>query len=77
MHLNDFEYNNEDETAMGQLHAIHLNLNAVAEVRRKILSGPSLENCEICDDPIPEGRRLAISGCRTCVHCQTILDKQK
>ncbi|NWA25783.1 TraR/DksA family transcriptional regulator [Pseudomonas gingeri] len=26
--------------------------------------------CEGCNDPIPEGRRLAIRGCTQCVACQ-------
>jgi len=69
----DFVYNNEEEAEMGQLHAIHNNMNAVAAVRRKLeeqASQPSLEECEECGDEIPEARRLAIPGVRLCVFCK-------
>ena len=32
----DFVYNNEEEAEMGQLHAIHNNMNAIANVRRTL-----------------------------------------
>jgi hypothetical protein len=32
----DFVYNNEEEAEMGQLHAIHNNMNAIANVRRQL-----------------------------------------
>lgn len=69
--INDFEYNNEEEAEMAQLHSIHMHLNAIAEVRAKIRTGPSLEFCEDCGDEIPEARRNAVSGCTMCVECQT------
>ncbi len=69
----DWQYNNEEEAEMGQLHAIHNNLNAVAGVRRKLLeqaAQPSAEECEECGDEIPEGRRQAVPGVQFCVFCQ-------
>lgn len=69
----DFTYNNEEEAEMGQLHAIHNNMNAIANVRRQLAKQaqePSLEECEECGDEIPEARRLAIPGCRLCVFCK-------
>ena len=69
----DWQYNNEDEAEMGQLHAIHNNLNAVAGVRRKLeaqAAKPSAEECEECGDEIPEARRKAVPGCQLCVFCQ-------
>jgi phage/conjugal plasmid C-4 type zinc finger TraR family protein len=69
----DFQYNNEEEAEMGQLHAIHLNMNAIADVRRKMqeqAAQPSLENCEECGDDIPEERRRLIPGVRLCVYCK-------
>jgi len=65
--------NNLAEEEFGQLHAIHNNMNAVADVRRKLAeqaAQPSLEECEECGDEIPEARRLAIPGCRLCVFCK-------
>ena len=44
----DWQYNNEEEAEMGQLHAIHNNMNAVANVRRALeeqASKPSLTHC--------------------------------
>lgn len=74
MQLNDdFVYNNEEEAEMGQLHAIHNNMNAVAAVRRELerqAQQPSLEECEECGDEIPTARRLAIPGVRLCVFCK-------
>jgi RNA polymerase-binding transcription factor DksA len=69
----DFAYNNEEEAEMGQLHAIHNNMNAIANVRRQLAKQalePSLEECEECGDEIPEARRLAILGVRLCVFCK-------
>ena len=31
----------------------------------------SATHCDICGDPIPEARRLAVSGCTLCVDCQS------
>ena len=69
----DWQYNNEEEAEMGQLHAIHNNLNAVAGVRRKLeeqAARPSAEECEECGDEIPEARRRAVPGVQFCVFCQ-------
>ena len=73
----DFEYNNENEADMGQLHAIHVHLNAVAAVRRSILTGPSREDCVDCGELIPEPRRIAVAGCLRCITCQGILEHNK
>ncbi|TBM18747.1 TraR/DksA family transcriptional regulator [Hafnia alvei] len=34
--------------------------------------GASAFNCEVCDEPIPEQRRLAVAGVSYCVTCQEI-----
>ena len=76
----DFVYNNEEEAEMGQLHAIHNNMNAIANVRRALeeqASQPSLTHCEECGDEIPEKRRTAIRGVRLCVFCQQLLERNK
>lgn len=69
----DWQYNNEEEAEMGQLHAIHNNLNAIANVRRKLeeqATKPSAEDCDECGDEIPNARRMAVPGVRFCVFCQ-------
>ena len=76
----DWQYSNEEEAEMGQLQAIHLNMNAVADVRRKLeeqAQQPSLSHCAECGDEIPEARRQAIRGVKLCVWCQEILEKRK
>jgi phage/conjugal plasmid C-4 type zinc finger TraR family protein len=75
----DFAYNNEEEAEMGQLHAIHNNMNAIANVRRELArqaAEPSAEECEECGDEIPEARRLAMPGCKLCVFCKEIFERR-
>jgi RNA polymerase-binding transcription factor DksA len=69
----DFVYNNEEEAEMGQLHAIHNNMNHIAAVQRELAkqaAQPSLEQCEECGDDIPKARQLAIPGVRLCIYCK-------
>jgi phage/conjugal plasmid C-4 type zinc finger TraR family protein len=71
--LDEYEYNNEEEAEMAQLHSIHIHMNAVAQVRAQMAKqaeNPSLEECEKCGDPIPEARRLLIPGVTMCVDCK-------
>jgi phage/conjugal plasmid C-4 type zinc finger TraR family protein len=86
--LDDFVYNNEDmlnesfednfmnnlaEEEFGQLHAIHLHMNAVADVRKQLAeqaARPSLCHCESCGEEIPQARRQLIPGVRLCVYCK-------
>lgn len=68
--MDDFVYNNEDEGDMGQLHSIHIPLNAIAAVRRAMPTGPSRLFCADCGEKIPLQRRLAVQGCQCCVPCQ-------
>lgn len=76
----DFVYNNEEEAEMGQIHALHLNMNAIADVRKKLAKQalqPSAEFCEDCGEDIPQARRDALPGVQKCIHCQELLDKRK
>ena len=75
----DWQYNNEEEAEMGQLQAIHLNMNAVAEIQRRLekqATQESLEDCEDCGEAIPLARRTAIKGCTRCVWCQEVAEKK-
>lgn len=77
--INDFEYNNEEEAEMAQLHAIHIHMNAVAkhrEAMEKQRSQESLLECDDCGDEIPEARRIAIPGVQRCIHCQELLERR-
>jgi len=71
------QHSNIAEEEMGQLHAQHINDNAVAAVRRNIKTGPSLEECEDCGESIPEDRRIAVQGCTRCIDCQTVSERFK
>jgi len=75
-----FEYNNEEEAEMAQLHSIHLHMNAVAKVQEALAKQrllPSLEECEDCGEDIPEQRRLAMRGITRCVHCQGLFERRQ
>ena len=75
----DWQYNNEEEAEMGQLHAIHNNMNAVANVRRALeaqASQPSLTHCEECGDEIPTKRQQLVKGVRLCVYCQQMHERR-
>ncbi len=71
-----FEYNNEDESDMGQLHAIHLSMNAVAQHLANLPKGPSLTHCEDCGEEIPELRRITVQACRLCVYCKELEERR-
>ena len=76
----DYEYNNEEEAEMAQLHSIHLNMNAVADVRRaleKQSAQPSLSECEDCGEDIPLARQQFVKGCTRCIHCQALYERRK
>jgi phage/conjugal plasmid C-4 type zinc finger TraR family protein len=71
----DFQYNNEEEAEMAQLHSIHNNMNHIAAVQRALAeqaARESLSECEECGEAIPELRRTSIKGCTRCVHCQEL-----
>ncbi|WP_185999019.1 DksA/TraR family C4-type zinc finger protein [Novosphingobium aerophilum] len=45
--------------------------DAVAAARASMPRGEGLPDCEVCGEMIPEGRRRAVPGVRTCVTCQS------
>lgn len=49
--------------------------DAVAGARSRLPAGESLKWCEDCGEAIPERRREALPGVRTCIACQTARDK--
>jgi len=50
--------------------------DAVQLARAEIPAGESRLHCELCDEEIPEARRRALPGVRTCVPCQSGRDTQ-
>ena len=76
----DYQYNNEEEAEMAQLHSIHIHMNAVSDVQRKLAQQAlqeSLTHCEECGDEIPEARRQAVLGVKYCVYCQELNEHGK
>ena len=51
--------------------------DAVKGARAAIPAGESLEFCQNCGDDIPERRRHALPGVRTCVACQAERDSRR
>jgi RNA polymerase-binding transcription factor DksA len=76
----DFQYNNEEEAEMAQLHAIHIHMNAVKDVQRALeaqAAQESLEECIDCGEEIPQQRRLTIQGVERCVYCQAAWERRR
>jgi RNA polymerase-binding transcription factor DksA len=76
----DFQYNNEEEAEMAQLHAIHIHMNAVRDVQRALEAQAQMVSeteCIDCGDEIPEQRRISIRGVQRCVHCQTLFERRR
>ena len=48
--------------------------DAVLGARARLPAGESLEFCEECGEDIPERRRQALPGVRTCIACQSERD---
>ena len=49
--------------------------DAVLGARARLPAGESLTHCEDCGEAIPERRRAALAGVRTCVPCQQERDR--
>ena len=48
--------------------------DAVMSARASMPAGESETHCVECGEAIPERRRVAVTGVRTCVACQSIRD---
>ncbi len=51
--------------------------DAVMNARARMPAGVSATHCDECGDPIPERRRLALAGVRTCIACQSGRDARR
>lgn len=49
---------------------------AIAYQRNKTSTEQSLGNCEECGAEIPNARKLAIMGVKTCIDCQIFNEKR-
>lgn len=48
--------------------------DAVLAARARMVDGEGETHCVTCGEEIPEGRRRALPGARTCVACQSARD---
>jgi phage/conjugal plasmid C-4 type zinc finger TraR family protein len=48
--------------------------DAVMAARARMPSGEAADYCEQCGDDIPDARRKALPGVRTCIACQSKRD---
>jgi phage/conjugal plasmid C-4 type zinc finger TraR family protein len=51
--------------------------DAILRARAETPRGESAEDCDECGEPIPEKRRQALPGVRTCVACQSSRDASR
>jgi RNA polymerase-binding transcription factor DksA len=75
--IDSYQHSNIEEAEMGQIHALHLNENAIAAVRNRLPTGDSAEECVDCLEVIPLARRVAAKGCLRCIYCQTLHERNK
>ena len=50
--------------------------DALGQARARMPSGAGCAECEECGEAIPEARRTALPGVRTCIPCQSERDKK-
>ena len=51
--------------------------DAVSAARARMPAGKSARFCDECGEPVPEARRKALPGVRTCVACQAERDARR
>ena len=51
-------------------------LDAVQRARANLPAGPSATQCIACGEDIPDRRRMALPGVRTCIACQSARDSR-
>jgi phage/conjugal plasmid C-4 type zinc finger TraR family protein len=51
--------------------------DAILRARAETPRGESAEDCDECGEPIPDKRRQALPGVRTCVACQSSRDASR
>jgi phage/conjugal plasmid C-4 type zinc finger TraR family protein len=51
--------------------------DGVAAARARMPAGPGTLHCDDCDEAIPDARRTALPGVRTCVACQSKRDRNR
>lgn len=65
----------DDVDVASELAEMHLE-HSLAQHAAREKSEESLFYCEECDEVIPHRRRAAIKGVKTCVDCQSALERR-
>jgi phage/conjugal plasmid C-4 type zinc finger TraR family protein len=68
---------NLEESDMAQLVSTLASADAIAKIRAAIPKGPSLSHCDECGEDIPLARQQAVAGCRTCIDCQSLNERNR
>jgi len=53
---------------------VEQNISLAIQRMRIDRTASSAEHCEECGEAIPEARRSAVPGCKTCVDCQQLIE---
>lgn len=53
---------------------VELNLAHALQRIRIDHNAASAKHCEACGEDIPEPRRSAVPGCKTCIDCQQLIE---
>lgn len=63
----------------GQAREQEMRDDAIAEFKRAhpANAADSAIHCHWCDEPIPDGRRIAVPGVQTCIACQMQFEKEQ
>lgn len=56
---------------------VELNMEHALQRIRIDRNAVSAKQCEACGVDIPEARRAAVPGCKTCVDCQQLTELQR
>ena len=51
--------------------------DAIRRARSKLPTGESRTHCDACGETIPDARRAAVPGVRSCVACQNEHDREE
>lgn len=74
-----FEYNNEEEAEMAQIHSLHISMNALADVQRRLAKQreqTTQTDCVDCGEAIPLARQQLVPGVQRCVFCQELAERR-
>jgi len=51
--------------------------DGISRARAQLPHGPAATHCAHCGEPIPDARRHAMPGVRSCIRCQEAEDRER